>query len=552
MIKIVRLLSSAIGTPLGLKASQLIRDRDFASLVALECAPSSYATASLYKKEAQVVALVRKLEGLPTGIDLHKAAVVSFHASERRCHQANQRLAQYNNWFERGFYGDETDGRLFDHLSSIRSLIGDVLGRIPLDLIPRLSGGSTYYDKGEEITIPHKMGSRPSVTPSAWSVINDLWYGTGQSKTAWGRATDLAPSIIRGNRFTSVPKDSKKNRGICIEPSLNVAYQLAVGSHIRDKLKGVGIQIKGKGSQNAQLRHRNLAKLGSVTGHLATIDLSNASDTISYMLVKLLLPKGWFDLLSSLRSAETFIEGTWIKNQKFSSMGNGFTFELETLIFYALAKSVSEYASAYGDDIILNSRDSESLTTLLTLLGLEVNQSKSFVDCMDPFRESCGGDFYHGQDVRPVYLKTIPQDPFGWMVLANMISRIGRNLRDGINNHLVEKARSIAIAQIPMRLRVYGPLWAGDSVLHDDDRTKWRTLEASHLETVGPFGPMNLVRLCGYVLLRTLQPQNKPINLNRFSGPVQLASALLGTPSQGPVPRDGISGYRLAWSPTVM
>lgn len=539
MLKVVERLSRAIGTPVAFRASRLIRNGDYASLVQLKVDPSDYARAESYALDAQVVALFRKLEGLPTGVDLEKQALNTFYSCERECAKTNQRLAQYQNWLDRGFHGDALDLKLYEHICRVRKIIGDVLGEIPLDLVPRLSGGSTFFDKGELITIPHKMSSRPSVTPDCWSVVSDLWKGT-----AWYRAHDFEPEMVPGNRFTSVPKDSSKNRGICVEPSLNVGYQLSLGTYIRDRLRtNADIDIKGtNGAVNAQIRHRALAREASVSGSLSTLDLSNASDTVSYMLVKLLLPRRWFELLSALRSPQTLVGNTWIKTQKFSSMGCGFTFELETLIFWALGKSVSTgLVTVYGDDIILPTVDSGDMIALLTLCGFTVNMSKSFYDPLNPFRESCGGDYFNGVPVRPVYLKVAPSSPGEWMVLANQVRLIGSKLRN-VNSSMIESVWRSCINEIPTRFRVFGPSWAGDGVLHSDDRTNWRVRVHSCTDHMD----------YGYHELRVLETRQKKISLSDFSPSVQLASALLGVPSTGPVPRDGILGYRLAWRPTVM
>jgi hypothetical protein len=89
-------------------------------------------------------------------------------------------------------------------------------------------------------------------------------------------------------------------------------------------------------------------------------------------------------------------------------MGNGFTFPLETLIFFSLAQACCESedyekVSVYGDDIIVPVYAVPLLTKVLTSCGFLVNASKSFSS--GPFRESCGKDYLLGTDVRPCYIK---------------------------------------------------------------------------------------------------------------------------------------------------
>jgi hypothetical protein len=166
-----------------------------------------------------------------------------------------------------------------------------------------------------------------------------------------------------------------------------------------------------------------MAREGSLRGNYATADLSSASDTVSYALVMSLLPMEWFDLLDHFRSESVEFRGELVELEKFSSMGNAFTFELESLIFYSLALAVCDYLDllgspvfddkgalnkgfpvvVYGDDIIVPVGAYSLLEKVLTWCGFELNSKKSF--CYGYFRESCGADWLFGFDVRPWYLK---------------------------------------------------------------------------------------------------------------------------------------------------
>jgi hypothetical protein len=118
-------------------------------------------------------------------------------------------------------------------------------------------------------------------------------------------------------------------------------------------------------------------------------------------------------LLDGCRSDLAEFEGKRLRLQKFSSMGNGFTFPLQTLIFYSLAWALQpaievgpqrpQVAVAYGDDIIVPSDVAPKLAELLRYVGFKVNAEKSFWE--GPFRESCGKDYFLGVDVRPWFAK---------------------------------------------------------------------------------------------------------------------------------------------------
>lgn len=169
--------------------------------------------------------------------------------------------------------------------------------------------------------------------------------------------------------------------------------------------------------QRVGLLHRDssdyasdLARLASRLGHLATIDLSAASDSISLALCELLFEDDWLQVLLDLRSPTgTMPDGSKIVYEKISSMGNGYTFEIETLIFAALAQAVCggmRSVSVYGDDIIIPSEHYQQLVDLLAFAGFATNVEKTFHTGF--FRESCGGHFFNGVDVKPFYIESLP------------------------------------------------------------------------------------------------------------------------------------------------
>ncbi len=184
-----------------------------------------------------------------------------------------------------------------------------------------------------------------------------------------------------------------------------MALQRSVGNWIRKRLRKFGVNL------NDQTENQRLAKVGSISGTCATIDLASASDTISDRVVWDLLPHQWYVVLDSLRSKRgTLPSGELIRWEKFSSMGNGFTFELESLLFWAISRAVVmannddiSLLSIYGDDIIVPTGSAANLITVLTDFGFSTNVDKSFVS--GPFRESCGRHYHNGIDVTPFYIR---------------------------------------------------------------------------------------------------------------------------------------------------
>lgn len=212
---------------------------------------------------------------------------------------------------------------------------------------------------------------------------------------------------VVANRVTTVPKNCETDRTIAIEPLMGIYLQLGVDGFIRRRLKTVRIDL------DDQELNASAALAASKDDDLATLDLSSASDSVCIELVRTLLPAPWFEYLSSLRARFGILpDGRVIEYQKFSSMGNGFTFALESLIFWALASScvpkrLRHFVYTYGDDIIVPSSCVDHVIGLLTYVGFEVNKKKTFTD--GPFRESCGMNAWNGSSVNPVRLHSTPR-----------------------------------------------------------------------------------------------------------------------------------------------
>jgi hypothetical protein len=225
------------------------------------------------------------------------------------------------------------------------------------------------------------------------------------------------------------------------------------------RLLAVGVDIRD------QTRNQRLAASGSLTGALATLDLSSASDTISREIVFELLPLDWAIYLARARTQEVLLpNGAVLSQEKFSSMGNGFTFPLETLIFWGLAaaccRSDSD-VSVYGDDIIVPTEHFEYLTEVLVACGFVVNTKKSYAS--GPFRESCGKDYIMGIDVRPYY-------PRGWMSTQSLFVLHNFYVRRGDTDR-AQRVRN----RIHPSLVLYGPDGYGDGhLLGDHPKRKLR------------------------------------------------------------------------------
>lgn len=505
----------------------------WAEIQKLRVNPTHYSCATAYRHDAYAVEIVRKLLLPGDTASRKEAAVATFWAAEAQCAATNRRLSRF---VERGPF-EAADLAVDDFINRWRREVKRVLGNRPtLNLTPHFSKGSTLSDSGKLTTIPDKMSSTLTAyksTDLSWFVLTP-WAENGPAK------------IVRGNRFFTVPKDSQKDRGCCVEASANIALQLNIGKEIR-RLYNRAYQVD---LEMMQQQHRVWAQQGSA-GHLriATIDLSNASDTVARELVKLLLPASWWRLLNSLRATHTEIDGKTVYLEKFSSMGNGFTFELETLIYRSMMQALGcgldgTPCSAYGDDMICGEKYATDVMAALKFFGFQPNKEKTF--CEGPFRESCGGDYFDGEPVRAHYMKELPDEPQKWIALANGIRRIDHHGR-------LNAAWWFCVEQVPVDLRNFGPDTLGDTLFHVDDPQPtyrmWRTRETQRVRTPAGETRWRKVTVDHHYLpyYRCYVPVNQKFSLGRYwSYRVATAAASLGCPPEI-TPRDSVSGYVLRW-----
>lgn len=190
--------------------------------------------------------------------------------------------------------------------------------------------------------------------------------------------------FVRGNRWSTVPKNNLKDRSICLEPLCNMLVQRALGLGVRRCLKDkLGIDLDVLADVH---RHRISDR------NVATIDLSDCSDAISIKLIKYLLPKRVLSKVLACRSDMTFgPDDNYHIVNKVSSMGNGFTFDLMTLVLTALTRSFDATSTVFGDDIICQNQCADEVVDNLRIAGFVVNLNKTNIRSC--YRESCGAHF---------------------------------------------------------------------------------------------------------------------------------------------------------------
>lgn len=411
-------------------------------IVSLKTDPLHFTDSDSFMSFYEPTELVRKSTLLTLSTDPREVAIASFFESETKCAESNRRLRTVSpTW---------AVGEIL-HLAEqkIRSVLPE-LDHETLDLVLDHGGwgpGVTSSSKGEWLSEYNKIIAEPQCSPAlypmAQALIREcpLWSELGHSL-----------KVIPGSRIAFVPKDAKTDRTIAIEPSINSFFQKGQAYIIRKALLKWGLDLRD------QTKNQRLAYLGSKFGQLATIDLSAASDTISIGIVERLLPSEWVTFLGLTRSEQYSINGTDFRRfHKWSSMGNGYTFDLETLVFASLVKATLHFLdinnqwSVYGDDIIIDVRAYDLLAEVFDYCGFSVNQRKSFKD--GPFRESCGEDFFEGHRVRPFYIKDVEWHTS--YVYANWILKNRHRIR------YTGRCYNALIRSVPESRRFFIPMGCG-------------------------------------------------------------------------------------------
>lgn len=426
-------LCLGIDSPRSLTVYLLLVSKEYYQLVNLETNPLNYLTADSFADDYFISKYLSKYPAFShEELDPDKEGLKAFADGENACRLTNQK-----------FRNLELDPSLWDAqmlaiLSLAKRKISSLLRSPDLSRIAACFGwgpGSSSATKGPYTSAYAKFASRLDVTSNALVMghccINSIpsWVNcqlqTDEFPSIEVSLTREAFNIVRGNEIVFVPKNAKTHRVIAIEPHVNSFLQKGFGGELRRLMR-----VYWNLDLNDQGYNQALAKEGSFSDELATIDLKGASDSISKELVRYLLPHQWFYLLDCARSKQGRLGNSWLNYEKFSSMGNAFTFELETLIFFAICKSSVEFhghdgpVMCYGDDIIVPSIAYDQVVDVIQFSGFTVNQSKSFA--RGPFRESCGKDYFLGQDVRPLFLKEEVSSLLITYKLLNGIRRYSR------------------------------------------------------------------------------------------------------------------------------
>lgn len=411
--------------------------------------------------------LIRKYP-FPPGSHSHdpeKKAIEKFEAAERKCARRNRLFIRRRSHRGKPFkYGRE--------IESMKNFVAYVLGHeVPLAHIYE----HCEFGPGASIGVHGDATSRArKLLCSEWSVSPGALHYAFAAVTSHAQLRELLlpehagfssghlpmepewAALLRKckyvdhNNIEFVPKTTKTHRSIAVEPLLNGYLQKGTDTVMRCFLKRIGIDL------SLQEPNARMAREGSLDGEASfvTIDLSSASDSIAVEVVRDLLPPEWFAFLNAIRSRNFNYRGVVRRFEKFCSMGNGFCFPLETLLFVAACHAVGagrpgKDFRVYGDDIIVRKPFAEPLIRLLAYLGFSTNRDKTFLE--GPFRESCGSDWFGGEDVRP-YTFDFALDSLE--ALFKALNLMQRNPRTA---GFFQSVRPLLVRWVPSSVRFFRP-----------------------------------------------------------------------------------------------
>lgn len=445
-------LWEGLNTPTSLGLYLCMKYDDLVSVVTHKFQVSCYEpvfhhTIDRIDRDYQAVNYLSKARWEISGVDPTNAAISSVLEFEEICRLTNCRFTAYSD----GGYIPPT-------LNQILHLMQGIISRVLGDFRPDDWVEACRFGPGASFKIPgttsyDKIRAKPSVTmdfallglalvnssPSWISSIRGHGKDDFEGDEPLGYPEPLTLEdfeLVRGGRFSLVPKKATTHRDIEVQPLMNVYAQLGIGSMIRKRLKRAGLDLDRQPAKN-----RELARLGSVLDHNATIDLRGASNTIAKKLVEFLLPVRWFCALDLCRTRylEDFPEkGGLLPLERFASMGNGFTFELESLIFWAYVKACASISgeadhevAVFGDDVVCGQQTAKLFAEYVESIGFVINHDKSFMS--GHFRESCGEDYLMGSDIRPFFYKGTETDGLQTIVsLCNGLRRKSMQASQGV------------------------------------------------------------------------------------------------------------------------
>lgn len=285
---------------------------------------------------------------------------------------------------------------------------------------------------------------------SDWNVPTPCWFDHQQAR--------YTHSVCK---LAIVPKDKRGPRVICTQPVGLMWIQQGQLRSLNKAIESSAILktnrlINGESSSSIkfdnQEQNGSLALESSRTREFATIDLKDASDLISWGLVRFLFNKSNVQFLAASRAMHVRIQNKeTVKLHMFAPMGSAMCFPVESLVFWCVAAAATyvqrgvtyEYLGSgsaskflrsnlaevfvFGDDVLVRRESCKFVCECFEYLGFKPNYNKTFSEGL--YRESCGVDAYGGDrlDIARLQCLTLTSmsDTYATIDLANRARQHG-------------------------------------------------------------------------------------------------------------------------------
>jgi len=344
----------------------------------------------------QVLLFIYKTEVQPTDEQLRNA--------EEAYEQTDEGVAVWSRAFSHTLSGNHT-------LRTARQIVGRIIYSI--------NWGQVVPSHGPGGVFPARLPCNKSCFSTLYTPIQRYYpydqYFCGMPSFWHDVMVSRGGSIKEEEHIvaclTAVPKDSRGPRLICVHPTESIWIQQGQRRLLEAAITASPL-TRGKINFTDQTVNGSLALLSSSSREFCTLDLKEASDRMSCLLVKHLFGDYAYKWMSCARASKIkLLSERVIVLKKWAPMGNALTFPVQSLVFFALvvAGIRARYGVnctdvyVFGDDIIFPSSYYDGAVRALVLAGFIPNSSKTFRRGF--FRESCGIDAYKGGIVTPFRIK---------------------------------------------------------------------------------------------------------------------------------------------------
>lgn len=324
--------------------------------------------------------------------------------------------------------------RSYRVLQDARRIIKDILGPYrEEEIYPfcRFSRNATVGFGFEDVYLDRKVNPDAILTGTKAELrwFSDYLKGDPLLSRVLNSTSDWTSRAlcVASLKQVNVPKTAVIMRSVRPNTLIGSFRSIGLGDLLASRLKDYGIDLA-----HLQPVHQRLALIGSRRMHNVTADLSSASDSFTFPIMNRLLPREWLRAFNLGRTPYVEIDEKFYYSPSFMAMGIGYTFTLMTLCFTAILLSIQKLSgvkgriSVFGDDLIYPINMHPYVLGVFNDLNFKINADKTFVT--EPFRESCGGDFFDKVDVRPARPEGVSEVYEGRLAISTYVYKLFNSL----------------------------------------------------------------------------------------------------------------------------